>query len=73
MFENNTTAAPLIPNDFDIGNADQVNEYFAVLERDFPQIVEAVKVMGISYQQYLIAMRSLTQQSSFSTSSIRMA
>jgi len=49
-----------------------VNKYFANLERDYPQIIEAIKVMGISYQQYLTVMQSMSQQTSFSTSSIEM-
>lgn len=72
MPENNTTSIPLTPPTIDLRNAEQVKEYFAHLEREHPQIIEAIKVMGISYQQYLTAMQSLTQRSSFSSSSIEM-
>jgi short-subunit dehydrogenase involved in D-alanine esterification of teichoic acids len=57
----------LNPADVDLHDAQQVKEYFASLERNYPQVIEAIKVMGISYQQYLTAMRSLSPHSSFSS------
>lgn len=62
---------PSIPQ-IDPGNEDQVRAYFARLEREYPQLIEAMKVMNISYQQYLAAMRAMNQQSSISTSSTRL-
>jgi hypothetical protein len=66
-----TGPAPLPPEGIDVRDPEQVAEYFAALERDYPQIVEAIRVMGISYEQYLLALRSMTQQSSFSSSTTR--
>jgi hypothetical protein len=66
-----TGPTPLPIENVDVRDAEQVTEYFAALERDYPQIVEAIRVMGISYDQYLIALQSMTQQSSFSSSTTR--
>ena len=65
MSENNAMSAPLNP--VDLHDAQQVKEYFARLERDYPQIIEAMNVMGVSYQQYLVAIRSLSPHFSFSS------
>jgi hypothetical protein len=62
---------PSIPQ-IDPGNGEQVRAYFARLEREYPQLIEAMKVMNISYQHYLAAMRAMNQQSSISTSSTRL-
>jgi len=61
------SSAELNQVDIDLHDAQQVEDYFARLERDYPQVVEAMKIMGISYQQYVIAMRSLSPHSSFSS------
>jgi hypothetical protein len=63
------SALPTEPNpvEIDLHDAQQVKDYFASLERNYPQVIEAMKVMGISYQQYLTAMRSLSAHSSFSS------
>jgi hypothetical protein len=63
--------SPSIPQ-IDPGNEEQARAYFARLEREYPQLIEAMKVMNISYQQYLAAMRAMNQQSSISTSSTRL-
>ncbi len=62
---------PSIPQ-IDVRNEEQVRDYFARLERDYPQLIEAMKVMNISYPQYLAAMRAMSQQSSISTSSAQL-
>jgi len=56
----------------DVANEAEVREYFARLEKDYPQLIEAMKVMNISYQQYLAALLALNRQASFSTSSARL-
>jgi hypothetical protein len=56
----------------DVSNEVEVRDYFAGLEREYPELIEAMKVMNISYPQYLAAMRSMAQQSSVSTSSARL-
>jgi hypothetical protein len=56
----------------DVSNEDQVRDYFARLEREYPELIEAMKVMNISYPQYLAAMRAMTPQSSVSTSSAQL-
>ena len=71
MSEENAGATPQAPGNIDLQNPDQVKEYFAALERHYPEIVEAIKVMGISYEQYLITLQSMSQQASYSTSSTR--
>ncbi|MGD1155789.1 MAG: hypothetical protein ABSA41_08165 [Terriglobia bacterium] len=53
-------------------NEEQVRAYFARLEREYPELIEAMKVMNISYQQYLTAIKAMNQQSSISTSSTRL-
>ena len=62
-----------MPNNIDLRNVEQVNEYFNRLEQAYPQLIEAMRVMGISNQQYLLAMQSLNQQSSISTASTRVS
>lgn len=63
------SSAPFI---FDIRNEEQLRAYFARLEKEYPQLIEAMKVMNISYQQYLTALQALNQRSSFSTGSTRL-
>lgn len=59
------------PN-LDVHNEREVREYFARLEKEYPQLIEAMKVMNISYHQYLAALTALNRQQSFSTSSTRL-
>ena len=61
----------LMPNNIDLRNVEQVNEYFNRLEQAYPQLIEAMRVMGISNQQYLLAMQALNQRSSISTASVQ--
>ena len=63
-----TKGKPSLPANVDPDNAEEVREYFAKFEQDYPQVIEAMKVMNISYRQYLMAIRSLAPHSSFSTS-----
>lgn len=56
----------------DLRDEDQVRAYFGRLEREYPQLIEAMKVMNISYQQYLAALHALNQRASFSSSSTRL-
>ncbi len=69
MFQTTGTAGTLMPNNIDLRNVEQVNEYFNGLEQAYPQLIEAMRVMGISNQQYLLAMQALNQRSSISTAS----
>lgn len=66
-----TGPTPVLLGNVDVRNAEQVSAYFTTLERNYPEIVEAIRIMGISYEQYLIALQSMTQQSSFSSSTTR--
>ena len=66
------TQSPSVLPKVDLHNEDEVRAYFAYLERECPQLVEAMRVLNISYQQYLAAVRALNQQSSFSTSSTQL-
>ncbi len=52
---------------------EEVRAYFSRLEREYPQLVEALKVMNISYQQYLAALHAMSQRSSFSSNTTRLA
>ncbi len=56
----------------DLRNEKQVRAYFARLERDYPQLIEAMRVMNISYPQYLAALRAINQHCSVSTSSTQL-
>ena len=62
-------AMSTMPAITDVRNEEELRAYFARLERDYPELVEAMRVMNISYQQYLAALQALHQQSSISTSS----
>jgi len=55
----------------DVRNEAEVREYFARLEKEYPQLIEAMRVLNISYQQYLAALSTLNRQASFSTSTAR--
>ena len=55
-----------------VDDEQELKAYFAALEREYPQLIEAMRVMNISYQQYLTALRLLQQQPSFSTSSTKL-
>jgi len=72
MPENGSRTNPSTVRQIDLRNEEQVRAYFADLERDYPQLIEAMRVMNISYQQYLVAMRAMSQQSSISTSSAQL-
>lgn len=54
----------------DLCNPAEVEQYFARLERQYPELVNAIKVIGIPYQQYLMTMRFLNQQPSVSSTSV---
>ena len=53
----------------DIRNEQEVRDYFDRLEQDNPQLIEAMKVLGISYRQYILAMQAISQRTSISTGS----
>ena len=57
----------------DVHNEEEVRAYFDRLEREYPQLIEAMKVMNISYQQYLAALHAMSQRSSFSSNTTRLA
>jgi hypothetical protein len=61
-----------IPSQIDPHNAEEVRRYFTALEREYPQIIEAMRVMNISYPQYLAALQALYQTSSCSTDFTRL-
>ena len=65
-------ASQSIPPIENFGSEEEVRAYFARLERDYPQVVEAMKALNISYAQYLTAVKAMHQQSSVSTSSTRL-
>jgi len=62
-----------VPFPSDIRNEEELRAYFALLEREYPQLIEAMRVMNMSYQQYLAVFQALNQRSSVSTSSTRLA
>jgi len=57
---------PITPIE-DMKNEEQVRAYFVRLEQQYPDLIEAMKVMDISYRQYLFSLQAMRQQSSFST------
>jgi hypothetical protein len=57
----------------DVNNEEEVRNYFESLEREYPQVFEAMRVMNISYRQYLTAMQALNRRSSVSTSFSRLS
>ena len=67
------TGGSAVANNIDLRNLEQVNEYFNRLEQTYPQLIEAMRNMGISNQQYLLAMQALNQRSSVSTGSTQIS
>jgi len=61
------------PQFVDPHNEAELRAYFERLERDYPQLIEAMRVLNISYQQYLASLQALNQRASFSTSSTRLS
>jgi len=57
----------------DTGSKEEVDAYFAALEREYPQLTEAMRVMNVSQQQYIVALQALKQPASTSTSSTRLS
>ena len=53
----------------DLRDEESLRLYFARLESQYPEMIEALRVMNISYQEYLAAILAMNQQSSFSTAS----
>lgn len=53
----------------DIRDEESVRLYFERLESEYPEMIQALRVMNISYQEYLAAILAMNQQSSFSTTS----
>lgn len=53
----------------DLTNQAEVEGYFARLRGQYPELVEAIEVMGIPYQQYLVALRFMSQPRTVSTTS----
>lgn len=62
-----------VPQVVDVKNEDELRAYFERLQQDYPQVYEAMRVMNISYRQYLTALQSLNQRSSISTNSTRLS
>jgi len=58
-----------LQNVVDTDNEEELKAYFAHLEREYPELIEAMKAMNISQQQYVIALQALRKQSSYSSSS----
>jgi wyosine [tRNA(Phe)-imidazoG37] synthetase (radical SAM superfamily) len=56
-----------------LGDETEVRAYFEQLERECPQVVEALRVMNIPYRQYLAALQAMKQPSSVSTSSAKLS
>jgi hypothetical protein len=56
----------------EVSDEKQVRDYFARLEQDYPQLIETMKVMNVSYQQYLAAMQAMNQRCYISTSSAQL-
>jgi cell division septum initiation protein DivIVA len=56
-------------NPTDLYDEQQVRDFFARIEKEYPQLIEAIKAMNISYQQYLTSLQALNRHSSFSTGS----
>ncbi|HEX9222419.1 MAG TPA: hypothetical protein VF860_03725 [Candidatus Acidoferrales bacterium] len=57
----------------DLSNEDEVRAYFERLQQEYPQVFEAMRVMNISYRQYLAALQAMNQRSSVSTNSTRLS
>lgn len=53
----------------DVRNEEELRTYFARLEAEYPQLADALKVLNISYRQYLLALQSMSRPTSTSTSS----
>jgi len=60
------------PQFVDPRNEAELRAYFERLERNYPQLIEAMRVLNISYQSYLAALQALNQRASFSTSCTRL-
>jgi hypothetical protein len=69
MSEDEIIPAVSMAKNVDLRNKQEVDEYFAYLNREFPQIVEAIEVMGVPLQNYLLALQAIHQQASTSTTS----
>ena len=61
-----------LPQITDIRDERQLSAYFTKLAEEFPEIVEALRVMNISYRDYLAALQALNRQSSVTTSSTKL-
>ena len=73
MSQTQGSETSLMPNTIDLRHIEQVNEYFYRLEQSYPQLIAAMRVMGISNQQYLLAIQALNQRSSVSTGSTQVS
>jgi hypothetical protein len=61
-----------LPQVVNLHNEEELRAYFARLEQEYPQLIEAMRVLNISYQNYLAALQALNQRASVSTSSTRL-
>ena len=62
-----------VPQVIDLKNEEELRAYFERLQEDYPQVYEAMRVMNISYRQYLAVLQSLNQRSSISTNFTRLS
>jgi hypothetical protein len=53
----------------DIRDEESIRLYFERLESEYPEMIRTLRVMNISYQEYLAAILAMNQQSSHSTAS----
>ena len=50
----------------------EIQEFFARLEREYPDLIEAMKVLNVSYQQYLAVLEAMTQARTVSSNSAKL-
>ena len=53
-------------------NEQELREFFARLEKEYPNLIEAMKVLNVSYQQYLALLEAATQPGTVSGNSARL-
>jgi hypothetical protein len=56
----------------DVSDEEQVRDYFARLEQEAPGVIEAMNLLNISYQQYLVGLLALNQPVSSSSNTAKL-
>lgn len=61
------TSVPATPQ-----SEQEIQEFFARMEQEYPDLVEAMRVLNVSYSQYLAMLEAATQSTTLSSSSAKL-